>query len=49
MRDVDLLQSEAFAGQCYVGVTSDLRKRLADHNAGTSPHTSKYAPRKLVT
>ena len=49
MRYVYLLQSEAAAGQRYVGVTSDLRKRLADHNAGRSTHTSKYAPWRLVT
>src|SRR6188508_3195995 len=46
---VYLLQSEASAGQRYVGITSDLRQRLADHNAGRSPHTSKYAPWRLVT
>ncbi len=49
MRYVYLLQSEAFEGQRYVGMTSDLRKRLAEHNAGRSPHTSKYAPWRLVT
>jgi predicted GIY-YIG superfamily endonuclease len=49
MRYVYLLQSEAFVGQRYVGITSDLRKRLARHNAGSSPHTSKYAPWRLVT
>jgi predicted GIY-YIG superfamily endonuclease len=32
MSYVYLLQSEAFARQRYVGVTSDLRKRLAEHN-----------------
>jgi putative endonuclease len=36
-------------GQRYAGVTSDLKRRLADHNAGKSSHTSKYAPWKLVT
>jgi predicted GIY-YIG superfamily endonuclease len=46
---VYLIQSEAFSGQRYVGLTSDLRRRLAEHNAGKSPHTSKYAPWKLVT
>jgi putative endonuclease len=46
---VCLLQSEAFIGQRYVGVTSDLKRRLADHNARKSPHTSKYVPWKLVT
>ena len=46
---VYLLQSEAFAGQRYVGMTSDLRQRLTEHNAGKSSHTSKYVPWKLVT
>ena len=49
MHYVYLLQSEARVEQRYVGLTSDLRKRLADHNAGKSPHTSKYIPWKLVT
>ncbi len=49
MRHVYLLQSEAFAGQRYVGITSDLRKRIVEHNGGRSPHTSKYAPWRLVT
>lgn len=49
MRYVYLLQSEASAGQRYVGVTSDLRRRFAEHNAGRSPYTSKYVPWKLVT
>jgi putative endonuclease len=49
MRYVYLLESESEIGQRYVGVTSDLKLRLADHNAGKSPHTSKYVPWKLVT
>jgi putative endonuclease len=49
VRYVYLLQSETFAGQRYVGVTSDLKQRIADHNAGKSLHTSKYVPWKLVT
>jgi putative endonuclease len=49
MRYVYLLASEAFEEQRYVGITSDLKQRLADHNAGKSPHTSKYLPWKLVT
>ena len=28
----------------YVGMTDDLRARLAKHNAGEVPHTSKYGP-----
>jgi putative endonuclease len=49
MRYVYLLQSEAFAGQRYIGITSDLRKRLAEHNGGRSPHKAKYVPWRLVT
>jgi putative endonuclease len=49
MRYVYLLQSEAVVGQRYVGATADLKQRLAAHNAGKSPHTSKYAPWQLVT
>jgi putative endonuclease len=49
MHYVYLLQSEAVKDQRYVGLTSDLRKRLAEHNAGKSLHTSKFAPWKLVT
>jgi putative endonuclease len=33
----------------YVGVTSDLRARLAKHNAGDVSHTSKYKPWILKT
>jgi putative endonuclease len=33
----------------YVGVTDDLRARLAKHNAGGAPHTSKYKPWQLKT
>jgi predicted GIY-YIG superfamily endonuclease len=46
MRYVYLLQSEAFVDQRYVVSTSDLKQRMAEHNAGKSPHTSKYAPWK---
>src|SRR4051812_27260732 len=33
----------------YVGLTDDLRARLAKHNAGQVPHTSKYKPWRLKT
>jgi putative endonuclease len=33
----------------YTGVTSDLKARLAKHNAKEVPHTSKFAPRALKT
>jgi predicted GIY-YIG superfamily endonuclease len=33
----------------YVGRTHDLKARLAAHNSGQCPHTSKYNPRELQT
>jgi predicted GIY-YIG superfamily endonuclease len=30
--------------QTYIGSTQDLRKRLAEHNAGKSIHTKKFKP-----
>ena len=39
-----VLQSESDSRQRYIGHTADLRKRLAEHNAKTVSHTSKFAP-----
>jgi predicted GIY-YIG superfamily endonuclease len=41
---VYLLQSETVTGQRYIGITSKLKDRLAEHNAGKSTHTSKFVP-----
>jgi predicted GIY-YIG superfamily endonuclease len=49
MKYVYLLQSIFHPEQRYVGLTSDLEKRLAAHNAGQSTHTAKFRPWKLVT
>lgn len=49
MRYVYLIESESTLGQRYVGATSDLKRRLRDHNAGLSSHTSKFLPWRLVT
>jgi putative endonuclease len=32
-----------------VGLTDDLRKRLAGHNSGQASHTRKFKPWRLVT
>ena len=32
----------------YAGATADLKKRIADHNAGKSPHTAKFMPWELL-
>jgi predicted GIY-YIG superfamily endonuclease len=39
-----ILQSVSHPEQFYRGCSSDLRRRLAEHNAGKSPHTSKFMP-----
>ena len=31
----------------YIGSTEDLKSRLAKHNAGDVPHTSKFRPWKV--
>src|SRR5271156_6232343 len=43
-----ILRSESFPNQIYVGSTGDLRRRLAEHNAGKSTHTSKFKPWELM-
>ena len=43
-----LLRSRSHPKQRYVGLPTDLKKRIADHNARRSPHTSRYAPWELV-
>jgi putative endonuclease len=49
MHYVYLIQSEADPDRRYTGCTSDLKRRMADHNTGQSTHTAKYRPWKLVT
>lgn len=43
-----ILQSVADPGEHYRGSTSDLRRRLADHNSGKCSHTSKHKPWRVV-
>jgi predicted GIY-YIG superfamily endonuclease len=49
MKYVYILQSIDFLDRYYAGVTGDLKSRLAKHNAGEVPHSSKYTPWKLKT
>ncbi|MBL6598772.1 MAG: GIY-YIG nuclease family protein [Alphaproteobacteria bacterium] len=35
-------------GSLYIGVTTDIRRRLFDHRSGKVPHTRKYRIRRLV-
>ena len=45
---VYIIQSINHPDQIYVGCTEDLNKRLSNHNCGTTPHTDKYRPWKLI-
>jgi len=47
MHYVYILESIAEPERFYVGATSDLKARVADHNAGRSPHTAKHRPWRL--
>lgn len=48
-RYVYVLLSTVHHGRYYTGLTSDVRARLAAHNAGLSKHTANGRPWKLVT
>ena len=45
---VYLIQSVNYLNQRYVGFTEDLNTRLIDHNSGSSYHTKRYKPWKIV-
>ena len=46
---VYLLQSQRHPTRHYTGLTTDLRARLAKHNAGGNPHTAPDRPWLLQT
>ncbi|WP_433996072.1 GIY-YIG nuclease family protein [Bradyrhizobium liaoningense] len=48
-REIRLYSESLDSLHFYVGITDDLRTRLAKHNAGEVPHTSKYGPWRLKT
>jgi len=45
---VYVIRSRTFSHEEYTGATANLRRRLADHNAGKSAHTEKFTPSELV-
>jgi putative endonuclease len=49
MKYVYILESQAFAGRHYTGLTDDLRQRLKRHNAGEVNSTARYVPWQLRT
>ena len=48
MKYVYILQS-INSDHFYIGLTDDLRRRLAAHNAGQAAHTRKFKPWRLAT
>ncbi len=49
MKYVYLIQSINDKSKRYVGMTSDLVKRLATHNRGGSIYTKTFKPWRLIT
>ena len=49
MHYVYLIRSQTAPSERYVGLCTDLKRRLRQHNAGESAHTSKFRPWDLVT
>lgn len=45
---VYIIRSIKYQDQIYVGKTTNLKKRLSDHNCGTTTHTEKYMPWELI-
>ena len=46
---VYILTSDLYPGRHYTGLTDNIEARLAAHNAGQVPHTSKFRPWKMQT
>lgn len=49
MKYVYILRSVSGNNQRYIGITSNLRKRLDYHNQGRCVHSSKFMPWKIET
>ena len=49
MSYVYILQSVEHPDQFYTGLCDNVASRLKAHNAGQSPHTSKYKPWRLLS
>ena len=42
------LRSTAFPDKTYIGYTTDLQRRLEEHNTGKSTYTKQFTPWKVV-
>ena len=45
---VYILRGLSHPDQEYIGATSDLKRRVTDHNNGSSYHTAKFLPWELL-
>lgn len=45
---VYLLHSIKYPDEIYIGSSSDVKSRVIAHNAGQSPHTSKFKPWRVI-
>lgn len=43
------LKSEIHPNRYYVGLTTDVMRRLEEHNAGKSIHSNKFKPWRLIS
>ena len=48
MHYVYIISSLSFNNQIYIGQTNNIKKRLYNHNSGTTSHTAKYKPWELI-
>lgn len=48
MKTVYILRSLPFPANRYIGTTSDVARRLLEHNHGESPHTARFRPWSLL-
>jgi putative endonuclease len=48
MKYVYVLESIGNPDRHYIGSTTDLKRRVAEHNKGESGHTKKFAPWNLI-
>jgi putative endonuclease len=46
---VYLIESLSARRERYMGMTTDLKRRIREHNEGKSFHTTKFGPWKLVS
>ncbi|USO02587.1 MAG: GIY-YIG nuclease family protein [Alphaproteobacteria bacterium] len=46
---VYFIQSINHSKRHYVGLTTDLKRRMTDHNSGLSIHTNKFRPWKIIS